>query len=338
MKDEMKTQVRGLIAGLVHGALTAIVCVQVTRAAAQPPPPPAPPPLELPAIGATPAAALPPTAPQGAVVTTNTPAKRPINVRAMAQRPSPLVWDAMVKNYTAKPGEITNMFTFSVTNISKSVVYIDQMRPSCGCTVAKLPQQPWRLDPGSNGVTYVTVNFAGKYGLLTKSIAVSGSELGATPSEPTQKLTQTLLVKINIPMPTNSPAMAKPVLARGGAMDRNANIDAARFDRQAVFKGECASCHAATALGKTGEPLFHAVCGVCHESPQRATMVPDLAVAKVRRDETYWKSWIKFGKGGTLMPGFLNSGAVGGPLTPEQIQSLVDFLVQKYPVTPQVLR
>ena len=340
-----------LCASTALGVWLAAACLAATGFAQ--PAPPAPPALPPTTPAADPAPAPPaltaaPAAPAGpAAQSTNpppvnwnsAPPKKIVRPPAGPPRPSPISWDSMSKEYTAKPGETTNMFTFWVTNISKSVVYIDRLQPSCGCTVAKLPHQPWRLDPGSNGVTYVTVNFAGKHGLVTKSVGVSGSELGAVPTEPTHKLNQTLIVKINIPNEPAGPASSNLLLAsRAGMGNRNANIESAKVDRQAVFKGDCASCHAAPAAGKMGEPLFHAVCGVCHESPQRATMVPDLTSGKVIRDENYWLSWVKFGKAGTLMPGFLNSKAVGGPLTTEQIQSLVSFLKVKYSAQPSVLK
>ena len=234
----------------------------------------------------------------------------------------------MTKEYNAKPGETTNMFVFSVTNVSRFPVEITQMRPSCGCTVAKLPKEPWRLNPGSNGLAYATIDFSGKYGTVKKSITVAGSHI--TPSG-TVKFMQDLFILVNVPFPTNSPAQTNASAASSLMMDRNDNMELARHDRQAVFKGDCAVCHAMTAKGKMGEELFHAVCGICHESRNRATIVPDLAVAKTPRNEAFWLSWIKFGKGGTLMPGFLNSSAVGGPLTTNQIQSLVAYAQKKYP-------
>jgi len=248
---------------------------------------------------------------------------------------SPLAWDAMTKEYDAKPGEITNNFTFSVTNISPFPVEIIQMRPSCGCTVAKLPKQPWRLDPGSNGQARVTINFEGKYGTVTKSIAVAASQI--TPSG-TVKFIQDLFIVVEIPYTTNSPPPTNSISTSSPGTDRNDNMELARHDRQAVFKGECASCHAKTAEGKTGEELYHAVCAICHESPQRASMVPDLTVAKVPRTQAYWLSWIKYGKGGTLMPGFSNAKSVGGPLTTNQIQSLVAYLQKKYPSQAAALK
>ena len=226
------------------------------------------------------------------------------------------------------------------------MVYIQKLTPSCGCTVAKLPAEPWRLDSGSNGQVHITINFAGKYGLVTKFIRVDGwEEVGEGSERQTNKLTQTLIIKVHLPEPSAVPQVAMaagktsstapPVtlasLAAGAGRARN--LEMSKADRQAVFKGECAACHAAPAHGKAGEELFQAVCAICHESTHRATMVPDLAVARpnTNRDQAYWASWIKVGKIGTLMPGFSDDASLGGPLTPEQINTLAAYLSKKYP-------
>ena len=58
--------------------------------------------------------------------------------------PEPLAWDAISKEFIAKPGDTNANFTFSVTNVSATEVVINNVRPSCGCTVASLPSKPWR--------------------------------------------------------------------------------------------------------------------------------------------------------------------------------------------------
>src|SRR5690348_1431755 len=79
-----------------------------------------------------------------------------------------LVWDAQMKEQTPLPGQATADFIFSVTNPSESAVTIDRVQTSCGCTVAKLPSQPWTLAPHSNGQVSVSVNLANKSGVLFK--------------------------------------------------------------------------------------------------------------------------------------------------------------------------
>jgi mono/diheme cytochrome c family protein len=100
-------------------------------------------------------------------------------------------------------------------------------------------------------------------------------------------------------------------------------------DRQAVFKGDCASCHIKKIEGKYGQPLFAAVCAVCHETENRATMVPDLRNLQVPTNVEFWRTWITAGKAGSLMPAFATSQ--GGPLNDMQIASLAAYLNAVYP-------
>jgi hypothetical protein len=232
-----------------------------------------------------------------------------------AQPSSYLAWDAELKEYSAKVGEPSAHFTFHLTNVSKEVVLINSVRTSCGCTVAQLPEQPWHLAPGKSGPIEVTVNLAGKSGLITKSVTVDSSA-GI----------KALLVKVNIPQPTNSPIA-------GVNMDRMRNMQMAMSDRQVVFKGECAKCHADPAKGQMGPQLYAAACSNCHDSPQRASMVPDLKHLNHPTTAEHWKNWITSGKAGSMMPAFAKTQ--GGPLDDAQIASLVKYLTDAIPSAPQ---
>jgi mono/diheme cytochrome c family protein len=227
----------------------------------------------------------------------------------VAGQPLPLVADADVKEYTAKPGEVSAQFDFTLTNPSTNAVTVNEVRTSCGCTVAKLPSQPWVLEPGTNGQVHVTVDLRGKRGQITKLVYV----YGATG-------TKTLTVKANIP---DAPAGAPP----GVMVDRTKNIQVATADRQAVFKNDCASCHVEPLAGKQGIALYEKACGICHDSEHRASMVPDLHHLNHSTDRIYWKVWITQGKAGSLMPAFAR--AAGGPLTDEQINSLAAYLTEQ---------
>jgi hypothetical protein len=67
-------------------------------------------------------------------------------------------------------------------------------------------------------------------------------------------------------------------------------------------------------------------------------MVPDLGSLNHPVDSSFWRIMIIDGKEKTLMPAF--AMARGGPLTPEQIDSLVVYLVKDFPrehkPTPQI--
>lgn len=222
-----------------------------------------------------------------------------------AGRAHPLVWDAMEKTLPVQPGEGLVGFEFQVTNKSERPVSITEIRPSCGCTVAEMPATPWVIVPGAKGAFRGTIDIRGKHGTVSKSLYVVSSageqELG---------------IVVNVP---ESPETER----------REVNQALAFRDRQAVFKGDCARCHVAPAQGKMGAELFTAACGICHLAEHRASMVPDLAVAKEPRDAAYWRKWIGEGKDGSLMPGFAQRH--GGPLNDEQIASLVDYVVGRFP-------
>ena len=215
-----------------------------------------------------------------------------------------LAWDAVTKAVDAAADQAQAQFTFWFTNISSGKFAIVYVKPSCGCTTAQLPELPWMLAPGATGKIGLTVNLQGKNGTLTKTVTVA-----------TEKGSRVLMLRINI-LPPVIPTMTEEDRARG--------LAAAKVDRQAVFKGDCATCHVKPGDGKYGKALFDAVCAICHEGEHRASMVPDLHALKTPTNDEFWQTWIAHGKPGSLMPAF--STADGGPLNDMQIASLAAYL------------
>jgi mono/diheme cytochrome c family protein len=243
-------------------------------------------------------------------------------------------WNAILEQVDATDGDDFAHFTFDFTNVAKtavitlttnmangattvtattnfvpSQVVILNVHPSCGCTTAELPPTPWIIPPGSNEEMKVKVNLAGKSGVIMKSVAVT-----------TDHGQKNLMLRINM---HPAPAIT---LTDGQKM---AGIMAAKVDRQAIFKGDCASCHIKRVEGLYGPQLFSAVCAICHEAENRATMVPDLGNLKVPTNQEFWRTWTTFGKPGSLMPAFASSQ--GGPLTDMQIASLAAYLTMYHP-------
>jgi len=207
--------------------------------------------------------------------------------------------------FTAIATVVTNVSVVTVTNsITPIPVTILNVHPSCGCTTAEHPPVPWVLPPGTNAFIRVKVNLAGKSGSVFKTVTVT-----------TDKGKTDLMLRIN---------MAPPPVKPMSEDERNRGIAAAKLDRQAVFKGECASCHVMNVTGQYGQQLYASLCGVCHEANPRATMVPDLHQLKDSTSEEFWRAWITSGKDGTLMPAFATSQ--GGPLNEMQIASLAVYL------------
>ena len=228
-----------------------------------------------------------------------------------------LAWDNLLKAVDAAADQPEAHFTFDFTNVSPGKVVILSVHPSCGCTTAQLPPMPWILEAGTNGRIGLTVNLGGKTGTLFKTVNVV-----------TDKGNLNLSLRITIQPPV------VPIMTDA---DRARALEAAKVDRQAVFKGDGAVCHVKPCIGKYGKALFDASCGICHESEHRASMVADLHAIKTPTSEDFWRTWITHGKPGSLMPAF--STADGGPLTDIQIASLAAYLnaaiPSKVPPPPQ---
>lgn len=263
-----------------------------------------------------PAAPLPlvvaPTAPVTPPVTPPVPppvvASQPVAVPPPAfNGPLPatvMTWDSELKSIDVHEGDKTGNLFFSFTNVSANDVVISNVHPGCGCTTAHLPSMPWTVAPGTNGTIPVSINLAGKTGTIFKNLTVT-----------TDKGIKMLNFRVNI-LPVPLPTMTEA--------DRTNNIKIAQADRQAVFSGDCVSCHVKLGEGKFGKLLYDADCAICHEGEHRATMVPDLHALKVPTNPEFWKTWISHGKPSTLMPAFAKSE--GGPLSDMQVASLAVYL------------
>jgi mono/diheme cytochrome c family protein len=287
--------------------------------AADPPVPPAIPQLVAPTVHPPAPTISPPATNNLRVVPAPAARILPAPPITRTNLPEVLAFDALMKDYTAKTGELSATLTFNVTNISPSEVVINNVRTSCGCTVAQVPGHPWRLAPGTNGQFSVVADLRGKFGTLMKSIFVDGS----TTNQPF--FTKTLGIRLKLP--------DNPMLTMV-ANSRNRNQQVALADRQAALKGDCAKCHVEPGTGKLGEALYAATCAVCHDAIHRASMVPDLRALDHPADWAHWRQWVTHGKVGSLMPAFAKSE--GGVFSEEEIDSLVQYLSKNFPAYPKV--
>lgn len=220
----------------------------------------------------------------------------------------PLAWDATAKGLTCQAGQKFAQFTFTATNVSANPVIVMGAQTTCGCTVAKLPSQPWVLAPGANGQIQVTVDLTDKVGTVGKGVMVVLS------NAPPETLSVEAKISALLPPP---PMMSE--------QDRARNTQIARANARAIFKSSCANCHIAGAKGHFGAELYAGVCGICHEAGNRqASMVPNLRQLKKPTDFNFWKNTISNGVTNSLMPAFAINN--GGPLTDGQIISLAEYL------------
>jgi mono/diheme cytochrome c family protein len=228
-----------------------------------------------------------------------------------------LVFDSLTKQYDAKLNEKKANFVFLVTNTWTNEITVDRVQTSCGCTVASLPANPWHIAPGAHGEVDATVNLEGKgAGLLQKTITLylstHANYLG----------TRVATVKVNIPTAPPPTSLT--------AEERKAAMQKAQADPQQIFKDpKCADCHVNQGRNAWGSRLYAADCGICHDSPNRATFVPDLHTLKTPTSFAYWKTIISQGKPHTMMPAFADNA--GGPLNDEQVHSIAEYLARNIP-------
>ncbi len=221
-------------------------------------------------------------------------------------------WDSVMKSVNAAADQTRADFVFNFTNLTAGKIAVVNVHASCFCTTPHLPKLPWIIPPGGSASLPVSVDLVGKTGTLFKSVTFM-----------TEKGRKELMLQINIQPPVIAP-MTEAERARG--------VQMAKADRQAIFKGDCAQCHISHGSGRYGKDLYDAVCAVCHEAEHRATMVPDLHHLKVSTTEDFWRTWISYGKPGTLMPAF--AASQGGPLDDLQIASLISYLSMAIPSHP----
>jgi mono/diheme cytochrome c family protein len=192
---------------------------------------------------------------------------------------------------------------FKVANRGSSPLEIEDVKSSCGCTFPVWKQK--RLMPGESAILPVTVDTAMKQDKVEKTMDVISND-------PLSGFV-TLTVKLDINDPHSQLAMGKD--GKGAAK---------------IFKSEkCISCHVDGGVGQFGKELFEADCAMCHRpgAHGKASVGPVLESLDYS-DPTFVKTVknvICYGsKTHRSMPGFL--GDAGGPLAPEQIDSLVSYL------------
>lgn len=174
-------------------------------------------------------------------------------------------------------------------------------RPSCGCTASIVSEAS--VPPGGQGVLRVTFDPAGQHGSVRKTLAVNSND----PTDPHVLLT----IKARV-------AVVEQPLEPGAHP---------RVTGQSLLMGECASCHAEPADGKTAEALYASVCAMCHGAQAEggahgpSLRTPDYLAT---RDDEELGVAISYGTSNPGMPGF--SRTMGGPLTEEQVLSLVEVI------------
>lgn len=206
---------------------------------------------------------------------------------------SRMLFDEALYNFgRIKQGEKVSKY-FSFKNDGNGDLLIRDLKSSCGCTAAVASSGPYR--PGESGKVEVNYDSRGKFGHVVKEVKVVSNA-------------------------SNSP---QTIAVEGMVF---ADMHPSKTGTEALFSGSCAECHAVPAKGKKGAELYDAVCYMCHDFPQdhgKKWVAPD-RVSLSRLSKSQLKRLIAKGIPQTSMPGF--SDHSGGPLSKEQIESLVEYL------------
>jgi mono/diheme cytochrome c family protein len=220
---------------------------------------------------------------------------------------------------------------FKIQNIGGKPLQVSA-ETSCGCTQLDLSTQ--KVLPGESAELKVTMDTSLKKGFVSKIINVHSND----PQTPILPLTISANVlprnKSNtLPMTMTNPDTPSVILDPNQAgtnpdmADPHASLMLKPGQPVKLFTGKCASCHVQQGLGKKGSDLYMADCAMCHGLDAKGKVGPSLVGPNYDDKATVDKIThiIKFGSPThPSMPGF--SKAAGGPLTDDEIQSLVDYL------------
>jgi mono/diheme cytochrome c family protein len=185
---------------------------------------------------------------------------------------------------------------FRFVNEGSDTLTIGGLSSSCNCTLPIVNAALFGRN--DTGLIKVLFRSAGKSGKVTFTITVFSNDK----VNPTKNLH--LSAEVIRPENVHKGSMNSP--------ERLANI----------FSGDCAICHVNNGVGRMERELLEADCTICHGAPDHFRPARDLSTVKLLNVTTEEiREIINKGKEGTTMPGF--SKEKGGPLTKEQIESLV---------------
>jgi hypothetical protein len=185
---------------------------------------------------------------------------------------------------------------YKLVNIGDEPITISDVSTSCGCTVTLLDKK--EIASGDTARLKVTLDPKGKgIGEIEKTVWITSNSR----TNPHDSLT----IAANI-----TAVHAATMMTVGN-----------------IFTGDCRKCHVTKGEGKLGVDLFNADCLMCHTTSPKAH-APHLGkLMELSVHDTTLYRMIAHGKPGTNMPAYAK--AKGGPLSEEQIASLVTMLRQK---------
>jgi cytochrome c553 len=190
--------------------------------------------------------------------------------------------------------EVTHVY--KLVNTGDDSLTISDVSTSCGCTVTLIDKK--QIASGDTARLKVTLDPKGKgIGEIEKTIWITSNSR----TNPYDSLTIS--------------AQIQAVHAKAMMTVKN------------IFAGDCRKCHVIKGEGKLGVDLFNADCLMCHTTSPKSH-APHLGklMGLDVHDSTLYRM-IAEGKPSTNMPAYAT--AHGGPLSEEQIASLVTMLRRK---------
>lgn len=221
---------------------------------------------------------------------------------SLEPRPHIVVEPEKIELGEVEPDDLVDA-SFVVKNTGNAPLKITEAKSECGCTANNF--KPTSLAPGKSLAVNVKVDTSMKQGPILKDIAVYSDDM------------ENIVVRVFLSMNVKDVHADKMKLA---------TIPEGRLK---MFREEsCRRCHVDEGVGQVGKELFEADCALCHRTqPSGITSAPLIEegdystpekVARMR------KIIIEGSPHSVSMPGF--AAAHGGPLAPEQVDSLVNYL------------
>lgn len=187
---------------------------------------------------------------------------------------------------------------FTITNTGLAPLNITEAKSECGCTATNFKGA--LLKPGASVKLDIIVDTTMKQGPVTKDMVVYSDD----PERPISRIFIAMDVK-------------------------NAHGTMSLKDRTKIFTAErCKRCHVDEGVGQFGKELFEADCAMCHRKQESGILSGPLIESVDYSDpmlSAHAEEVIAHGsKTSPSMPGFLDVD--GGPLSREQVDSLVTYL------------
>ncbi len=220
-----------------------------------------------------------------------------------AYSPPKLVTPALTVDLGLIPMEEHVGANLTISNHGGKLLAIKKVSSSCGCTVAKLKTST--LKAGASTTISIDMDTRLKLGPIEKTIDIDSND----PIHP--RVSIKLLAQVH---PTEKQKTHDGMLKVS--------------DRLALFKGTCKTCHVDKGVGKTGQELFIADCGMCHGVDAKGGVSPGLLGLDYSKPATvaYVRGMIANGSPSNPAMAPFSKKLHGGPLSEDQIDSLVNFL------------